>query len=306
MTMATWILRTRNLATRRRRRVRFTPSCKHLSESVRRNPNVALVVTLPESEEEAGGDLGYQALSRLERVFGRIEAVHAPLETTEAFEVVRRRLFEDPKDPAALDETCEKFAAMYRRTRREYPDHTTEPVYRERLKQCYPIHPEIFDRLYNDWSTIHRFQRTRGVLRLMALWIKRLYGERTPDPLILPANLPLYDSSLSEEFVKLLPGRWEPVVSEIDGINSRTDQLDNDKEPWMRVGGAAKRITRTVFLGSVPGKAIQGIDEKQIKLGVVQPTEPTWIYNEARNDIAGKLYYLHRPNSLFFSTPKKT
>ena len=271
-----------------------------LSESVRRNPNVVLVVALPESEEEAGGDLGYQALSRLERVFGRIEAVHAPLETTEAFEVVRRRLFEDPKDPEALQETCEKFAAMYRRTRREYPDHAAEPAYRERLKQCYPIHPEIFDRLYNDWSSIHRFQRTRGVLRLMALWIKRLYGERTPDPLILPANLPLDDSNLSEEFIKLLPGRWEPVVSEIDGTNSRTDRLDNEKERWLSVGGAAKRITRTIFLGSVPGKAIRGIDQNQIRLGVVQPTESTSVYNEARNDITGKLYYLHQANSQFF------
>ena len=28
-----------------------------------------------------------------------------------------------------------------------------------------PIHPEMFDRLYNDWSTLDKFQRTRGVLR---------------------------------------------------------------------------------------------------------------------------------------------
>ena len=271
-----------------------------LSESARRNPNVALIVTLPESEEEAGGDLGYQALSQLERVFGRIEAVHAPLETTEAFEVVRRRLFEDPKDSDALTETCDKFAAMYRRTRREYPDHAAETSYRDRLEQCYPIHPEIFDRLYNDWSTIHNFQRTRGVLRLMALWIKRLYASQTPDPLILPANLPLDDQNLSEEFIKLLPGRWGPVASEIDGVNSRTDELDNQKERWLAVGGAAKRITRTVFLGSVPGKAIRGLDQNLIRLGVVQPTESTSVYNEARNEITGKLYYLHQENSQFY------
>ena len=271
-----------------------------LSESVRRNPNVALVVTLPESEEEAGGEVGYQALNRLERLFGRIEAVHAPLETTEAFEVVRRRLFEDPKDPQALTETCDKFAVMYRRTRREFPDHAAEPAYRHRLEQCYPIHPEIFDRLYNDWSTIHNFQRTRGVLRLMALWIKRLYGERTPDPLILPANLPLDDRYLSEEFIKLLTGIWQPVVSEIDGVNSRTDELDNQKERWLAVGGAAKRINRTIFLGSVPGKAIRGLDQNQIRLGVVQPTESTSVYNEARNEITGKLHYLHQDNSQFY------
>ena len=37
-----------------------------------------------------------------------------------------------------------------------------------RLKEAYPIHPELFDRLYNDWSSLaDKFQRTRGVLRLI-------------------------------------------------------------------------------------------------------------------------------------------
>ena len=68
----------------------------------------------------------------------------------------------------------------------------------------------------------------------------------------------------------------------------------------MAVGGAAKRITRTVFLGSVPGKAIRGLDQNLIRLGVVQPTESTSVYNEARNEITGKLYYLHQENSQFY------
>ena len=65
-----------------------------LTESVRRSANVALVVTLPESNVEAGGDAGAQALARLDHILGRIEAVWQPLEVNETFEVVRRRLFE--------------------------------------------------------------------------------------------------------------------------------------------------------------------------------------------------------------------
>ena len=60
------------------------------------------------------------------------------------------------------------FSEFYAKHRGEFPSGTAEPGYEERIKAAYPIHPELFDRLYQDWSTLARFQRTRGVLRLMS------------------------------------------------------------------------------------------------------------------------------------------
>ena len=45
-------------------------------------------------------------------------------------------------------------------------------------RAAYPIHPELFDRLYNEWSTLDKFQRTRGVLRLMAAVIHELWEKQ--------------------------------------------------------------------------------------------------------------------------------
>ena len=92
-----------------------------LTESVRRSKHVALVVTLPESQIEAGDEAGAEALSRLDSLFGRIEAIWKPLEIHEAFEVVRRRLFEGEPDQQKRDETCEAFARMYSRSRKTIP-----------------------------------------------------------------------------------------------------------------------------------------------------------------------------------------
>ena len=61
---------------------------------------------------------------------------------------------------------------------------------------AYPIHPELFDRLYNDWSTLDRFQRTRGVLRLMAAVIHSLWERQDGSLLILPANVPVDDPAV--------------------------------------------------------------------------------------------------------------
>ena len=271
-----------------------------LTESVRRSKHVALVVTLPESQVEAGDEAGVEALSRLDSLFGRIEAIWKPLEIHEAFEVVRRRLFEGEPDPQKRDETCEAFARMYSRSRKEYPQGVSEQRYIERMKACYPIHPEIFDRLYHDWSTIPRFQRTRGVLRIMANCISHLYQARDAGPLIMPANLPLRHQTLAEEFIGLLTDQWNAVVTEVDSDNSLTYQMDVGSEPFGRVGGAAQRIARTVFLGSCPDKATKGMDARQIRLGVVEPGHGTPIYNDALSQMRGNLYYFYSDNDRYY------
>ena len=75
-------------------------------------------------------------------------------------------------DIAAVART---FTDFYAKNRAEFPAGVAEPPYEERIKSAYPIHPELFDRLYQDWSTLERFQRTRGVLRLMSAVIHALW-----------------------------------------------------------------------------------------------------------------------------------
>ena len=271
-----------------------------LTQSVRRSNNVCLVITLPQSRIEAGGEAGAEALDRLESLLGRIEAVWEPLAVSETFEVVRRRLFGGIADLPARDETCEAFSRMYSRHRVEYPQGVTEQNYLNRMKSCYPIHPEIFDRLYSDWSSIPEFQRTRGVLRMMATCVNRLYLNSDSSPLIMPADLPLSDDQLANEFIRLLPGEWRPVLSEADSDNSRTDNIDRASQRYGAVGGAARRIARTVFLGSAPSGSIRGIDSRQIHLGVVRPGEGEAPYNEALGRMTGDLYYLYFAEGRYF------
>ena len=279
---------------------RFYTFLQNLTESVGRNPQVALVVTVPQSKAELGGDAGVQAAAIIENVLGRIETISAPLETHEAFEVVRRRLFQDVLDEQALKATCASFQSMYSQSKKEFPTDTHHASYEVRMQQCYPIHPEVFDRLHTDWSTIHDFQRTRGVLRLLAIAIRRLYHQSN-DPLIMPGNLPLADSNLSQEFTKVLSGNWDPVIKEIDGINCKADIIDHEAPRFLRLGdGAAKRTTRTIFLGSVPGKALTGLDDQQIRLGCVEPDHNIADYNEARSRLNGRLYFLHESGGRYF------
>ncbi len=273
-----------------------------LTQSVSASENVALVVTLPAYKEEAGGERGREALETLERLFARIEAVWEPLAVNEAFEVVSRRLFGEILDPQERDRTCEAFSRLYANSRRNYPSGAGESAYLQRLKGCYPVHPEIYDRLYSDWSSLSRFQRTRGVLRMMASCISYLYRNNDSSPLIMPANLPLRDQSehsLASEFDRLLPGNWGPVISEADGDGSRTDRIDQN-ENFARVGGAAKRVARAVFLGSAPTGALRGVEDKQIRLGVMQPGDRAASYTDALQEMSKELFYLYHANDRYY------
>ena len=270
---------------------------QNLTEAVNRRDNVALIVTLPVSTTEAGGERGIEAMAVLENLLNRVQAVTQVAQATndEAFAVVRRRLFQEDYNEAARQETCQAFYRMYQHNAGDYPPESRETRYLERLRQCYPIHPEIFDRLYEDWSSYHQFQRTRGVLRTMAHAISWLCADDDHSPLIMPGNLPLSETSINDEFVRLLGPQWDAVMGEVDRDNSRTHAIDLQKpERFGSVGGAARRAARTVFLGSATQKAVRGITARQINLGVVMPGHGAAVYSEAVQTMDGELYHFYR------------
>lgn len=164
---------------------------QNLTEAVKRSKNSMVIASIPESSIEIGGEGGRAALERIENVFGRLEAIWKPVKAKESFEIVQRRLFEPVKDEKGKEQVCEAFSNMYAEDSEEFPTETKEAVYLERLRDAYPIHPEIFDRLYSDWSTLERFQRTRGVLRFMAVTIHELWIRGDKSLMIMPGNIPL-------------------------------------------------------------------------------------------------------------------
>ena len=268
-----------------------------LTEACKLVPNGIILASLPESEVEAGSQRGVAALRALEKTFGRVQALWKPVATEEAFEIVRRRLFEPVRDEQARAAVCRAFADAYVAEGSRLPSETQETRYFDRLAQAYPIHPEVFDRLYEDWSTIEGFQRTRGVLKLMAKVIYRLWKDDNKDLMIMPGSLPLYDGSARNELIYYLPAGWDPVVEkDIDGERAETTELES-KEPRFGAVNAARRVARTIFLGSAPASVstktgIRGVDRARVLLGCLQPGQTSSTYSDALNRLADRLHYL--------------
>jgi predicted AAA+ superfamily ATPase len=269
-----------------------------LTEATKLVPSAILLGSLPESDVEAGSQRGVAALRALEKAFGRVQALWKPVATEEAFEIVRRRLFEPVRDEKARETVCRAFADAYVAEGARLPTETQEGRYYDRLVQAYPIHPEVFDRLYEDWTTIDGFQRTRGVLKLMAKVIFRLWKDDNKDLMILPGSLPLYDGGSRNELTYYLPPGWDPVVEkDIDGDRAETTELES-KEPRFGAVNAARRVARTIFLGSAPSSVAaktgaRGLDRARTLLGCLQPGQTSATYSDALNRLVDRLHYLN-------------
>ncbi len=271
-----------------------------LTESLKVVPNALLLASLPQSEVEAAGPTGKLALETLEKYFARVEAVWKPVATEEAFEIVKRRLFESVGNKAEIESVCNAFFNYYIENNNKFPTDTQSNRYKERMLQSYPIHPEVFDRLYDDWSTLEKFQKTRGVLQYLAIVIHRLWKSDNREPMIMPGSIPLDDVDVRTQSIKYLPQGWDPVIeSEIDGTRSTAFEIDG-KETRFGAIHAARRVARTIFLGSAPSSKTQGtrgITPDRILLGCAQPGQIVGTYDDALKRLRGSLHYLFGDDS---------
>ncbi|MBR6058788.1 MAG: ATP-binding protein [Victivallales bacterium] len=266
-----------------------------LTESVKAVPNAILLAALPESDTEAAGTFGRTALNTLEKYFGRVESVWKPVASDEAFEIVRRRLFESTGDSAEVEAVCREFVDFYRKNKDKLPQEVQESSYFERMKKSYPIHPEVFDRLYEDWSTLENFQKTRGVLQYMAIIIHRLWNSNDQEPLIMPASIPWEDTNVRNKSSQYLPHGWDPIIEkEVDGLGSAPARIDGNDTRFGSIF-AATRATRTIFLGSAPSTAsqgVRGISAEHILLGCAIPGQTLSTYEDVLKRLRDKLHYL--------------
>ena len=294
-----------------------------LTESAKLAKNCLLVVSLPASDTggsphtqvddvEVGGIRGREALDRLRNVVGRVESSWRPATAEEGFEIVRRRLFE----PIAgdlfkqRDLTARGFADLYQAQAAEFPPECRGGEYERRIQAAYPIHPEIFDRLYTDWSTLVKFQRTRGVLRLMAAVIHSLWEKGDRSPLILPSTIPIDDQRVQFELTRYLSDNWVPIIEkDVDGPNSLPMRIDAEV-PNLGKLSATRRVARTIYLGSAPTMAAahRGLEDRRVKLGCVMPGETPAVFGDALRRLAAAATYLYQdgPRAWYATQPTVT
>jgi len=287
-----------------------------LTETVKTVPGAMLVISIPASHDpdrdgqsggsalEVGGPNGQEALQRLQNVVRRVADQWRPASSQESFEIVRRRLFVEPDATALADiaAVARQFVQFYAKHSGEFPRECSQIAYETRIKSAYPIHPELFDRLYEDWSTLDRFQRTRGVLQLMSAVIHQLWVTQDAAPLIMPGSVPLDSPGVLSQVSQYLPDSWKAIIdTDIDGPGSTAVEIDASR-PIFQQRALTRRIARTIFVGGVPtlGSAHEGIERPSIWLGVAIPGDVVGNFGSSLEVLGQRATYLYNDGQRYW------
>ena len=276
---------------------------KALTEVISSEDRCVIIATLPSSIKEGyeEAERAARALLELQNIFGRMEKIHVPVEDLEIYEIIRKRLFEDIGDISTHRAVADEYINLYNRLGDDIPSEYKETSYRDRIISSYPFHPELIDTLYERWSTIPTFQRTRGVLRLLAEIISDLYKREHPAPLIQPAHINLANTSIRNEFIKHVGNEYEGVIaSDIAGHSAKAPEIDREIGTEYTRFGVAKGLSTSIFFYSFSGGERRGTTTSKLRLALLREGIPPTIIEDGIRRLENMLWYLHTENGLYY------
>jgi hypothetical protein len=272
---------------------------QELTEAVATTKTSVLVLTLPASTQVYDAN-AIHSLNKLQTVSGRVESIVQPVEGVEIYEVIRKRLFDSlgaTKDHALV---AQQYFSLYHELGESVPAEFKTTEYRSKIEKAYPFHPELIDTLYERWGSFSTFQRTRGVLRLLALALGDLYEKRLPAGLIQSSMIPLDNSSVKREFIKHIGNEYDSVVAaDIGEKGAKAPQIDREMGSEFAKQKIATSLATAVFLYSFSGSGRKGLNIRELRITILREGVPKTIVGDAVKKLEEELWYFHSSNGMY-------
>lgn len=270
----------------------------NLSEVARARDNVVLAVSIPASELEmtAEDQSDFERFKKLLDRLGKAVIMSAEAETSE---IIRRRLFEWNGVPREAVDTIEQYAEWLQANKQQLPSWFPVESARDALDATYPFHPSLLSVFERKWQGLPRFQQTRGVLRLLALWVSKAYNDgyrgAHKDPLISLGTAPLEDPLFRAAlFEQLGESRLEPAVTtDIAGKDhAHAMRLDLAATPEVRKARLHRKVATSIFFESNGGQQRGEATLPEIRLAVAEPNLDIGNVEQCLEALAESCYFL--------------
>ena len=274
---------------------------QEFTEAVASTENCVAIITLPASVQEvANSPEAASILSSLQSRVSRVGADTQPVAEDEIYEVIRRRLFEDIGDKAYIEKVANEYIGLYEQHWTELPSNAAKNEYKQKIIQSYPFHPELVDIFKIKWASNNNFQRTRGVLRLLAAIVSDLWKRQQSLPgtntLIHSGNvyLPNLDT-ITSQLKKLYGNGYESVISaDIAGASANAFKIDSNKTEYGQYY-LTQSIATVILLNSFGSEGSnKGLSIQELKLHLLAPNNFNHnSINGALSDLENTAYYLY-------------
>src|SRR3954470_12609592 len=233
---------------------------QNLSEEARAQDHVALCVSIPASELEMNPEdqRDYESYKKLLDRVGKAVSMSSDTEVTE---IIRRRLFDWGGFSDDMKRTVSAYAEWARDHASEVSTLGGESAH-DLFMTCYPFHPSVLSVFERKWQSLPRFQRTRGVLRLLALWVSWAYRDEhqkaSSEPLITLGSAPFDDQTFRDAVFEQLGSDQlsVPVTTDIAGKKeSHARKLDKEATESIRKARLHQRVATAIFMESNGGQS---------------------------------------------------
>lgn len=274
---------------------------QELTEAVAGTNHCVAVITLPASPQEVGNTPEAQAiLNSLQKRVSRVGADTQPVADEEIFEVIRRRLFDDIGSQELIESTASRYLELYQQYWVELPSNANKSEYKQKIIRSYPFHPELIDIFRIRWASHHDFQRTRGVLRLLAAIVSDLWKRKES---LVGGNLLIHSGDINLSNLDPLTGQlkrlygngYDAVISaDVAGSSSNAYKIDNDKKEYGQ-WHLTQSIATVILLNSFGSDgANKGMSVRDIKLDLLSPGGFNHnSVNGSLDALESKAYYLY-------------
>lgn len=279
---------------------------QNLCEEARARDNVVLCASIPASELEMNPDdtRDHESLKKMLDRLGKAIMMSAETETAE---IIRRRLFEW----TGLPDEGRKAAVEYADWAIEHASELSgvdASNARDLFLASYPFHPAVLSVFERKWQSLPRFQRTRGVLRLLATWVSHAYQKDHQlvggkgDHLIglgsAPIENPYFRAAMFEQLGSNdLEG---PATTDIAGkTDAWSVRLDREASAEIRKYRLHQKVATTILFESNGGQSKHRASVPEIKMAVGSPELLLPNVDTVLEELIRSCYYLSQDGSYY-------
>jgi len=283
----------------------FLQFLQNLTVETSGRTGVSLVLSLPMSEQEMTVE-DQADFGRLQKLSARVDKPYVLSEGFEIIEIIRRRLFEYPMDIGKDGKkVISEYVGWIMEHRQQLPSWFPVQSAQEIFESSYPFHPTVLSVFERKWQTLPRFQQTRGILRLLALWVSKAYQDGFKgahrDPLITLGTAPLEDSLFrAAAFEQLGESRLEAaVITDIVGKKSHAVRFDEEAVETIKKSRLHRKVAGAVFFESTGGQAREEATLPEIRLALGEPDLDIGNIETALESLTEGCYYLRCEKSKY-------
>lgn len=270
---------------------------KRLSDGIKSLDKCIMIITSPAKEDYPEKE--QILLNLLEQRLGRVDKPESIVQDNEIYSVIRKKLFSDI-DETEIENLVTEIVNFFA-DENMLPPGREKSQYKDEFINSYPFLPDVIDCFYQRWGSFPKFQRTRGVLRLLSLIIYSLYNSDLK--YISLGDIDLSNSDIREMFIELIGNEYDGIIAaDITNSDSGSKQVDSSLGSSYNDLRIGTRCSTSIFLYSFSGGPEKGANLDQVKRSATDPSISSSIISEAIDKLSDKLFYLELGTDRFFFT----